>query len=70
MLCVKAELISTRLLSKEDKEDMQAGLVPVDALITHVKVWIVSGMPDYSNSKFEVYVGLRENAPRFAYTKR
>ncbi len=70
MLCIKAELISTRLLSKEDKEDMQSGLVPVDALVTHVKVWMVNGMPDYANGKFDVYVSSRENAPKFAYTKR
>ena len=70
MLCVKAELISTRLLSKEDKDDMQNGIVPIDALITHVKVWMSNGMPEYSAGKFYEYVNLRENSPRFAYTKR
>lgn len=70
MLCIKAELISTRLLSKEDKDDMLNGLIPVDALICHVKVWISNKMPDYANGKFELYKELSVNAPRFAYTKR
>lgn len=55
MMCVKAELISTRLLSDEDKQDMLNGLVPVDVLLLHVKVWIQNGMPDYAHGKFEPY---------------
>lgn len=55
MLCVKAELISTRLLSKDDKQDMLNGLVPIDSLITHVKCWIAAGMPDYANGKTDPY---------------
>lgn len=54
-LCVKAELISTRLLSKEDKQDMLNGLVPVDTLMTAVKCWIKAGMPDYANGKTDPY---------------
>ncbi len=55
MMCVKAELISTRLLSKEDKEDMLNGLISDESLVTGVKVWIEAGMPDYANGKFEPY---------------
>ena len=55
MLCVKAELISTRLLSKEDKEDMLSGLIPIDSLITHVKVWVSQGMRDYANGSYLRY---------------
>lgn len=55
MLCVKAELISTRLLSKEDKQDMLNGFLPIDALLTHVKIWRDNKMPDYANGKFDVY---------------
>jgi hypothetical protein len=55
MMCVKAELISTRLLSIDDKQDMVAGLLPVDCLITGVRTWCKAGMPDYANGKFDVY---------------
>jgi hypothetical protein len=52
-MCVKAELISTRLLSKEDKQDMVAGLIPMESLIVHVKVWVRHGMCNYAEGKFE-----------------
>jgi hypothetical protein len=54
-LCVKAELISTRLLSKEDKQDMLNGLVPVETLMTAVKCWMAAGMPDYANGHTDPY---------------
>lgn len=60
MLCVKAELISTRLLSAEDKKDMVAGLIPLDSLVTGVKVWISNGMPDYTNGTGAIYVPQKE----------
>lgn len=50
-MCVKAELISTRLLSKEDKQDMMDGFLSIESLIPHVKIWIHNGMPDYANGK-------------------
>lgn len=53
MFCVKAELISTRLLSKEDKQDMLDGLLTIESLMAHVKVWIQNGMPDYANGDTE-----------------
>ncbi len=52
MLCVKASLISTKLLSEEDKDDMLNGLISVDSLITHVRVWIENGMQDYVGRKW------------------
>ncbi len=55
MLCVKAELISTRLLSESDKQDMLLGLVPVESLITGVKIWMENGMPDYANGNTTPY---------------
>ena len=55
MLCVKAELISTRLLSPEDKQDMLNGHIPVESLITHVKLWMASGMPDYAHGHTKPY---------------
>jgi len=48
-MCIKAELISTRLLSREDKQDMLSGLLPIESLICHVKVWKEHGMYSYSD---------------------
>lgn len=55
MLCVKADLISTRLLSKEDKQDMLSGLVPDETLFVAVKCWIEARMPNYANGDTEPY---------------
>jgi hypothetical protein len=55
MMCVKAELISTRLLSKDDKDDMLNGLIPTDSLINHVKVWIENDMRDYADGNTSPY---------------
>jgi len=55
MLCIKANLISTRLLSKEDKQDMLHGLLPEETLFTAVKCWIESGMPNYAEGNTEPY---------------
>jgi hypothetical protein len=54
-LGVSPKLISTRLLSKEDKRDMLNGELSVETLIAHVKVWRDNKMPDYANGKFEPY---------------
>jgi len=52
---VKAELITTRLLSDDDKNDMMNGDLPIEALQTHVAIWVHYGMPDYRNAKFVPY---------------
>lgn len=54
-LGVSPTLISTRLLSKEDKDDMLNGLIPDDALECHVQVWMKAGMPDYANGHTDPY---------------
>ena len=54
-MCVKAELISTRLLSAEDKQDMLDGLIPIESLVLHVKVWIANGMPERTNGTGVLY---------------
>jgi hypothetical protein len=58
-LGVSPRLIATRLLSDEDKEDMVNGLIPLDALETHVKVWMDNKMPDYVNGLSDAYVPLK-----------
>ncbi len=55
MLCVKAEMISTRLLSKEDKQDMLNGFITDEALFVAIKGWMEAGMPDYANGHTERY---------------
>lgn len=52
---VSPKLISTRLLSKEDKEDMLAGLIPPESLMAAVKIWVHNKMPDYANGNTEPY---------------
>lgn len=52
---VSPTLISTRLLSPEDKEDMLNGLISDEALECHVKVWIENKMPDYANGNTDPY---------------
>lgn len=48
-LGVSPNLIATRLLSNDDKQDMLAGLIPDETLVTAVKCWMEAGMPDYAN---------------------
>ena len=66
MFCVKAELISTRLLSAEDKQDMVNGLIPIESLVTHVKLWVANGMPDYTNGTCKLYKAIN-NLPMATY---
>jgi len=54
-MCVKAELISTRLLSDEDKQDMLDGKVPIEALVTAVEMWKAAGMPNYAHGDTTPY---------------
>lgn len=54
-LGVSPKLISTRLLSKEDKEDMLSGLINDEPLETAVKCWMAAGMPEYSCGNTEQY---------------
>lgn len=41
-----ASLISTRLLSEDDKNHMRSGVLSVDVLELHIKVWRDKGMRD------------------------
>ena len=45
---VSPALISTRLLSDDDKNDIRAGLIDRGSLRVAVEVWIKNGMPNYS----------------------
>lgn len=51
---VSPALISSQLLSDDDKEDMQNGLVPFDTLDIAVKLWLEAGCPDYVSDKGDV----------------
>jgi hypothetical protein len=48
-LGVSPKLISSRLLSIEDKEDIMAGVIDSEYLETAVIVWMNNGMCDYVN---------------------
>lgn len=52
---VSPRLISERLLSPEDKEDMLNGLISDEALDCHVKVWKEYGMCNYADGTGERY---------------
>ena len=41
-----ASLITTRLMSEDDKNDMRKGLLTVEVLELHIKVWKAAGMRD------------------------
>lgn len=45
---VHPALISSRLLSKEDKQDMLDGNLSIEALVCAVSAWIAAGKPDYA----------------------
>lgn len=55
---VSPKLIATRLLSKEDKDDMLRGNLPIESLECAVKMWVDAGLPDYANGFTEPF---REN---------
>ena len=46
---IAPKLISERLLSREDKEDMLQGLVTFETLDCAVEVWSESGMCNYAD---------------------
>jgi hypothetical protein len=48
---VSPNLISTRLLSPEDKVDMMNGDVPLESLDLHVKLWKEGGCEDMVGNK-------------------
>ena len=62
-LNVEARLITTRLMSEDDKNDMRAGLLPIEALEAHVKVWIENGLCDYAHGKTVALRYEQENSP-------
>jgi hypothetical protein len=52
---VAPRLISERLLSKEDKNDMLEGLISFETLDCFVQVWKENGMCDYANGTMKPY---------------
>lgn len=55
-LGVSPRLISTRLLSAQDKQDMLHDILPDDALEAAVISWMELGMPDYANGCDKPYM--------------
>ena len=54
-LCARAPLVTTRLLALEDKNDLRAGNLSIEALECGIRTWIQNGMPDYANGKNDPY---------------
>ena len=50
-LNVEPRLITTRLMSEDDKNDMREGNLPVKSLEVHIRVWIENGLCDYAHGK-------------------
>jgi hypothetical protein len=50
---VSPTLISTKLLSKQDKNDMLEGSIDRECLETAVRIWIAAGIPDWVRSELE-----------------
>ncbi len=56
---VAPKLISERLLSKDDKEDMLQGLVSFETLDCFVQVWKEQGMCNYADGSGKPYDNYR-----------
>lgn len=48
---VRASLITTHLLSEEDKNAMREGDIAVDSLEAHIRAWIGMGIPNLIQGK-------------------
>jgi hypothetical protein len=62
-LDVEARLITTRLMSEDDKNDMRNGNLPRESLKLHVQIWKKSGYPDYAHGKTVALRYEQENSP-------
>jgi hypothetical protein len=61
---VAPKLISERLLSKDDKQDMLQGLITLETLDFFVTVWKESGMSNYADGTMKPYEGFRAYAKK------
>jgi hypothetical protein len=79
-LGISPTLISTRLMSKDDKNDMMEGSLPIESLECHIIAFKASGMPDYANGNTKplviekspyrgVFRRLNEETEWFVYNK-
>ena len=62
-LNVEPRLITTRLMSEDDKQDMREGNLPVKSLEVHIRVWIENGLCDYAHGKTVSLRYEQENSP-------
>lgn len=59
---VSPRLISERMLSDQDKDDMIEGVLTIEALEAFTEVWKASGMPDYANGRGIPYEGIKKGS--------
>lgn len=50
-LGINPRLVTTRLMSDEDKNDMRNGDVPIKMLELYLKLWIEEGLPNHREGK-------------------
>jgi hypothetical protein len=50
---IDPRLITTRLMSEDDKNDMRYNNLPYESLKMHIQVWIDKCMPDYVRKELE-----------------
>ena len=55
-LGVSPKLISMRLLSDEDKQDMLDGKIDIEELSVAIRAWMDNSMPDYANGSLKRYM--------------
>ena len=48
---ISPRLVSLRLLSNQDKQEMLEGKFSEENLEQHIRLWIQNGMPDYAQGK-------------------
>ena len=48
---VNSQLVIDRLLSVEDEQDIIKGLISVETLKIHIKLWLETGTPHYSGKQ-------------------
>ena len=62
-LNVEPRLITTRLMSEDDKQDMREDNLPVKSLEVHIRIWMNNGMSDYAHGKTTALRYEQENSP-------
>ncbi len=58
---IAPKIISSRLLSAADKDDMLGGYIPFETVDCFIESWKQTGMGDYANGNMSIYPRYREH---------